>query len=1117
LKGWAIFKGDYCQRLARLARRDWRARRKQAKTGEAKDLLCFPSKVLKSQRPIMKTPLKLLPLLLLLALPAAVQAQFNYTTNNGTITITGYTGSGGAVTIPDKINGLPVTSIGSYAFQNSISLTSVTIGNSVTNIGESAFDDCISLTSVTIPNSVTSIRFRAFYYCTSLTSVTIPNSVTSIGDYAFSSCGGLTSVMIPNSVTNIGSYTFQGCPRLTSVTIGNSVTGIGNYAFYYCYSLTSVTIPNSVTNIGSYAFYKCYKLTSVTIGNRVTSIGNYTFQYCPSLTSVTIPNSVTSIGDWAFSYCPSLTSVMIPGSVTNIGSGAFNGGTSLSAITVDALNSVYSSVAGVLFNKSQTTLIQCPGGKAGTYTIANTVTSIGDRAFDSCHSLTSITIGNSVTNIGNFAFSSCTNLTSVTIGNSVTSIGSDAFYYCSSLTSVTIPNSVTNLGSGAFYGCSNLTSVTIPNRVTSLGDYTFYGCGSLTGVYFQGNAPSLGLSVFDGDTNAIVYYLPGTTGWGVLGTPFGGRPTFQILTIPILTIPGITITGSFPPGPVTNGSLVAFGGSVCNTGNITLTNIFVFSGQPSNTLVLGPITLAPGACAPFTGSYLATGGCNLLTNSTIVTNSRVIITPTNTVTITPTNTVAITPTNTVAITPTNTVTVTPTNTVTVTTTNTVTVTTNTVTPTFGTIDPLTGILTDRFNVPSNLHGLMYADQNENWGPTLFYSTRHPASGADTFDTISTVNAPAYAGSQYVGFVTNEFDLTETNYDALTLAAPNVGYGEINFYYIRHDNSGVSTFGQIISQGASSSADLWPILNTGYTGLAFAAANVGYGANMFYYVRNDTNGLSWFGTINPTPGGIATDLYPVGINFDALVYVDLAPIPGWGTDYFAYLRHDNIGSIIGTIDPMTHVATDRVHLGTNFLTGLTFTATDVGYGPYLFYYLRPAGSALTTNTVSGFVTNTVSGFATNTVSGFATNTVSGFVTNTVTGFVTNTVTGFVTNTVTTDTTNCVVSFTPTNTVTATGMDIYQARTVVAAANCIESVAPAPLVPVIGAPTMVNGIFSLSFPTEIGKSYTVQYKNTFTDPVWTDLPNMSVSGTGGYLSIMDASAAQQPSRFYRVTSP
>jgi hypothetical protein len=102
---------------------------------------------------------------------------------------------------------------------------------------------------------------------------------------------------------------------------------------------------------------------------------------------------------------------------------------------------------------------------------------------------------------------------------------------------------------------------------------------------------------------------------------------------------------------------------------------------------------------------------------------------------------------------------------------------------------------------------MYADQNENWGPTLFYAIQQPASGADTFDTISTISAPAYAGSQYAGFVTNEYNLTLTGYDALTLAAPDVGYGKVNFYYLRHDNLGVAHFGVIKAAGASSDSDL----------------------------------------------------------------------------------------------------------------------------------------------------------------------------------------------------------------------------------------------------------------------------------------------------------------------
>ena len=92
--------------------------------------------------------------------------------------------------------------------------------------------------------------------------------------------------------------------------------------------------------------------------------------------------------------------------------------------------------------------------------IPNSVTSIGERAFDGSEGLKSITIPNSVTTIGVNAFMWCEGLTSVTIGNSVTTIGNRAFIYCSGLTSVTIPNSVTSIGAYAFYAYDKLTSVT---------------------------------------------------------------------------------------------------------------------------------------------------------------------------------------------------------------------------------------------------------------------------------------------------------------------------------------------------------------------------------------------------------------------------------------------------------------------------------------------------------------------------------------------------------------------------------------------------------------------------------------------------------------------------------
>ena len=181
--------------------------------------------------------------------------------------------------------------------------------------------------------------------------------------------------------------------------------------------------------------------------------------------AIAIPSTLgvyptVAIGNQAFSNKNTLTSVTIPNNITTIGYQAFRNCESMTAINVNATNINYTSVGGILYNKTVTTLIQCPGGKVGAVSIPGSVITIGDYAFEFCSSLTSVTIPNSVAIIEDYAFARCGSLTSVTIPNSVTTIGEGSFYYCSSLTSFTIGSSVTTIEDWTFDWCSNLTSIT---------------------------------------------------------------------------------------------------------------------------------------------------------------------------------------------------------------------------------------------------------------------------------------------------------------------------------------------------------------------------------------------------------------------------------------------------------------------------------------------------------------------------------------------------------------------------------------------------------------------------------------------------------------------------------
>jgi len=255
---------------------------------------------------------------------------------------------------------------------------------------------------------------------------------------------------------------------------------------------------------------KVLDLSKVTVsayaGKLANAIPDSAFFSCTSLTSINIPSSVTSIGDWAFEFCSDLISINIPASVTSIGIKVFlycSG-----QIIVSENNRIYSSLEGVLFNKTKTELIQCPASKPGYYAIPSSVTSIGDDAFSGCWGLTSISIPSSVTSIGNSAFNYCPGLTSINIAPSVTSIGDHAFEACISLTSINIPSSVVSVGDYAFQDCKVLTSINIPSSVTSIGDFTFRYCSSLSSINIPSSVTSIGNGTFEWCDNLTSINIP---------------------------------------------------------------------------------------------------------------------------------------------------------------------------------------------------------------------------------------------------------------------------------------------------------------------------------------------------------------------------------------------------------------------------------------------------------------------------------------------------------------------------------------------------------------------------------------------------------------------------------
>lgn len=226
----------------------------------------------------------------------------------------------------------------------------------------------------------------------------------------------IRSVVIQSGITNILEKSFKNCSNLSVVTIGNSVVYVGENAFQSCKKISSLVLPDSVTSIYDCAFMGCDNLTSITLSNKLSMIGSQAFYGCESLEEIIMPETVSAIHAYAFFGCSALKTITIPASVKYIGSAnyVFCGCANLTKIIVDANNSEYTSVDGVLMNKARTSLLAYPEGKKDTtYTLPTTITSSNKIISQYLKEIDF----NNITEVTSASCSACPNLTDIIFRN----------------------------------------------------------------------------------------------------------------------------------------------------------------------------------------------------------------------------------------------------------------------------------------------------------------------------------------------------------------------------------------------------------------------------------------------------------------------------------------------------------------------------------------------------------------------------------------------------------------------------------------------------------------------------------------------------------------------------
>jgi len=308
-------------------------------------------------------------------------------------------------------------------------------------------------------------------------------------------------------VTSIASAALQQA-EVVNLTIGNTVTSIGTYSFSYMKNLEKIVFPTNLEVIPYHAFLQTNNLYDITFPKNLRVLENGCFQdinVYGKARKLVLPSTVEKIGETSFGST-GYEEITIPKGCV-VESNSFYGCRDLLKIVVDPDDPNYSNYDNCLYNKDQTVLVFCPGGKSSVK-FPSTVTEVAKYGFAANDSLKSIVLPNTITKMGDYVFGICYGLESVVLPESLTELPTRAFSSCYRLKDVTLPSKLKVINDDAFADCDSMITITIPNTVEKIGDNVFKYCEKLDSVIIPNSVKSLGVAVFSNCPSLRYVVLP---------------------------------------------------------------------------------------------------------------------------------------------------------------------------------------------------------------------------------------------------------------------------------------------------------------------------------------------------------------------------------------------------------------------------------------------------------------------------------------------------------------------------------------------------------------------------------------------------------------------------------